>query len=130
MSVKQFIRFTGVGAIGTAGHYITLVFLVEAIDINAVPASLTGFVVGALINYRLNRTYTFRSNASHSIALPRFLTIAAMGALLNTAIMSVSIDQFKLHYLLAQILATGIVLIWGFLGNRLWTFRSTGKEHG
>ena len=129
MPVKQFLRFTGVGAIGTTGHYITLVLLVEAMDIDAVPASLAGFVVGALINYHLNRTYTFRSDVAHSIALPKFFTIAAIGALLNTLIMSLAINQFDLHYFLSQLLATGIVLVWGFLGNRLWTFNDAGKEH-
>ena len=130
MPVKQFLRFTGVGAIGTTGHYITLVLLVEVMGIDAVPASLTGFVVGALINYHLNRTYTFRSDVSHRIALPKFFTIAAAGALLNTLIMSLAINQLNLHYFLSQIMATGIVLIWGFLGNRLWTFNGAGKEHG
>lgn len=130
MLVKQFLRFSGVGAIGTTGHYITLVLLVEAADIDAVPASLAGFVVGALINYQLNRSYTFRSTVSHSIAIPKFLTIAVTGALLNTLIMSLAINQIKIHYFLSQILATCIVLIWGFMGNRLWTFNGAGKEHG
>ena len=130
MPIKQFLRFTGVGAIGTTGHYITLVLLVEAMNIDAILASLAGFVVGALINYQLNRTYTFRSDVSHSIALPKFFAIAATGALLNTSIMSLSIHQFRLHYFLSQLLATAIVLVWGFLGNRLWTFSSAGQEHG
>jgi len=130
MPIKQFLRFAGVGAIGTTGHYITLVLLVEVMNIDAVPASLAGFVVGALINYKLNRSYTFRSDVSHSIALPKFFTIAAAGALLNTVIMSLAINHFKLHYFLSQILATGVVLVWGFLGNRLWTFSNAGKEHG
>ncbi len=130
MPVKQFLRFTGVGAIGTTGHYITLVLLVEVMGIDAVPASLTGFVVGALINYHLNRTYTFRSDISHRIALPKFFTIAVAGALLNTLIMSLAINQLNIHYFLSQLMATGIVLVWGFLGNRLWTFNGAGKEHG
>jgi putative flippase GtrA len=129
MLVKQFLRFTGVGAIGTAGHYMTLVLLVEAAGVDAVPASLAGFVVGALINYHLNRSYTFQSDVAHRIALPKFFTIAAIGALLNTMIMSLAVHQFDLHYLASQVLATGIVLVWGFLGNHLWTFSNAGKEN-
>lgn len=124
MVVKQFLRFSGVGAIGTAGHYLTLVLLVEVAGVDAVPASLAGFVVGALINYHLNRTYTFRSDVAHRVAMPKFFTIAAIGALLNTLIMSLAVNQLGLHYLLSQVLATGIVLVWGFAGNRLWTFSS------
>ncbi len=127
MPVKQFLRFAGVGAIGTTGHYITLVLLVEAAGIDAVAASLAGFVVGALINYQLNRTYTFQSDVCHGVALPKFFTIAAIGAFLNTLIMSVAVNQFELHYFLSQVLATGIVLVWGFVGNRFWTFKSAGN---
>ena len=129
MLAQQFLRFTGVGAIGTTGHYITLVFLVEVLGIDAVYASFSGFVVGALINYHLNRSYTFKSDVSHSVALPKFFTIAAIGAILNTGIMAVMVNHLTLHYFLAQVLATGAVLVWGFLGNRMWTFASTGKEN-
>lgn len=130
MILQQFVRFTGVGAVGTAGHYITLLFLVEALGINAVPASLAGFVVGALINYSLNRCYTFRSVVAHTVAVPRFFTIAAVGAGLNTAIMSFLVVRLSFHYFVSQMLATGVVLIWGFVGNRLWTFNDAGKEYG
>jgi putative flippase GtrA len=44
-------------------------------------------------------------------------------------IMSLAINQLGIHYFVSQMLATGIVLVWGFLGNRLWTFKATGKEH-
>lgn len=129
MLVKQFLRFTGVGAVATSGHYITLILLVEFAGIDAVPASLSGFVLGALINYSLNRSYTFQSNVAHSIALPKFFAIAAIGALLNTMIISLAVNQLAIHYLISQVLATGIVLFWGFIGNRLWTFGSAGKEN-
>jgi putative flippase GtrA len=42
--------------------------------------------------------------------------------------MAVAIEFFKLHYLLSQVIATGVILIWTFLGNRLWTFKEAG--HG
>ena len=130
MLARQFLRFAVVGAIGTTGHYLTLVLLVELAGADAVPASLAGFVVGALINYQLNRSYTFGSDVAHRIALPKFFTIAAAGAVLNTLIMFMAIYQLGLHYFLSQVLATGMVLVWGFLGNRLWTFRSAGNEQG
>jgi len=117
----QFLRFSGVGAIGTSGHYATLLILVEFARVNSVIASGTGFVVGALINYHLNKEYTFRSAVSHRTGLPKFMTIAFIGLVLNT--MTMSIIAGKLHYLLAQIIATSMVLIWNFLGNKFWTFR-------
>ena len=30
--------------------------------------------------------------------------------------------KLGLHYLLAQLVTTGLVLVWTFAGNRFWTF--------
>lgn len=123
--VSEFTRFAGVGAIGTACHYVTFVSLVEAGGMNAVLASSAGFIVGALVNYILNHRYTFRSVAQHPVAAPRFFTVALVGMLLNGMIMGFLHGDFRLHYLLSQVIATGVVLCWNYLGSRLWVFRET-----
>ena len=120
--VAQFVRFASVGLLGTSCHYLTLMVLVGT-GLNPVTASACGFIVGALINYTLNRRFTFRSAIAHRTGLPRFLTIAGAGLLLNTTVMALLTVGLGLHYLLAQLVATGLVLFWNFFGNRLWTFR-------
>jgi putative flippase GtrA len=37
--------------------------------------------------------------------------------------MKLAIEIFIMHYLPAQMIATGPVLIWNFTGNYMWTFR-------
>ena len=54
--------------------------------------------------------------------MSKFFTIAFVGLLLNTIIMAIGVEILNLHYLLAQVVATGLVLFWNFTGNRLWTF--------
>ena len=122
MLLKQFLRFTGVGVIGTAGHYAILIIVVEVFSGDPVAGSTLGFLGGAIINYFLNRIFTFDSDASHVVALPKFLTVAAVGMAINVAIMAVLTKVFAIQYLLAQITATLLVLIWNFLANRYWTF--------
>jgi putative flippase GtrA len=119
---QQFIVFAGVGAIGTAGHYAVLILLVEWLGVAPTPASICGFAVGAVINYALNYHVTFASRRRHSHTLPRFLAIAAVGALINTAIMHLGTETFAFNYLLCQLAATGCVLVFGYIANRLWTF--------
>lgn len=119
---QQFLRFALVGAGGTTGHYIVLLTLVELRLAAPVPASATGFVVGAIINYFLNREYTFRSSVPHRSGLPKFLTIASIGMALNTSVMALMRTEFELQYVAAQIIATCSVMIWAFVGNRAWTF--------
>ncbi len=120
---RQFIRFACVGACGTAVHYALLVVLVEVLGMQPVVATTAGFAAGAGINYVLNRLVTFRSRTSHAAAVPKFMAIALSGAVANALLMWLLSTQLHWHYLLAQLLATGIVLCWNFIGNRYWTFR-------
>lgn len=118
----QFVKFAGVGAIGTTAHYLVLVALMELVGTHAVIASSAGALAGALVNYILNYRYTFRSSKRHSEALTKFLVIAGIGFLLNGLLMGLFTGRLSLHYFIAQIATTLAVLVWNFVGNRAWTF--------
>jgi putative flippase GtrA len=123
----QFLRFSGVGVVGTAVHYLVLIVLVSGLGLGAVPASVLGFSMGALVNYALNYHFTFRSQKAHRNAAPRFFLVAGVGLLLTAAIMELAAERIGLHYLLSQVVATGCVLLWTFSCNRWWTFREKGS---
>jgi len=120
--ILQFVRYGGAGAIGTAAHFATLAALVQFAGASPVSASTVGAIVGAAINYALNYRFTFASRRAHHVALPRFGAISAAGIVLNAAVLSALLEFAHLYYLVAQVVATGTVLIAGFLANRKWTF--------
>jgi putative flippase GtrA len=120
--VPPFIRYAGIGAIGTAVHYLTLIGLVRGFGTVPVVASTAGFVAGAFVNYALNHKFTFASERMHRVALPRFFAVAAAGLLLNGLVMAAILVIVPVHYLIAQVVATAVVLVTGFLANRRWTF--------
>jgi putative flippase GtrA len=124
----QFTIFSAVGGVAAIGHYGTLIALSELAGASPVPASLAGFVVGGIISYLLNYRFTFRSTKQHREALTKFLVVAAMGFVLNGAAMWLLTDRVNLHYLPAQLIATGLVLIWTFSCNRIWTFREKANK--
>jgi len=119
---ERFVKFAGVGAIGTAGHYATLLILVNLVRLDAVVSSSAGFVVGGIINYALNYKFTFRSQQSHASTAPKFFAIALGGFFLNGLAMTFFVNKLGIHYLLAQVVTTGLILIWTFLANHYWTF--------
>lgn len=119
----QFLRYALVGVAATIGHYGTLILLVESHAVDPVAASLAGFVVGGIVSYFLNRRFTFHaSERSHAAAAPRFALIAGVAFGLTGVLMHVFTEWSGLHYLVAQLVTTGIVLVWTFLANRFWTF--------
>lgn len=127
--LHRFLRFAAVGAVGTAAHYALLLALVEGAGVDPVAGSVAGFLLGAFVNYTLNRALVFRSDRAHAEALPRFLAVAGMGLGWNALLMYALVELAGVHYLLAQILTTAILLVWHYLGNALWTFRK-GAEDG
>ena len=122
--MRQFVKFTGVGFVSAIGHYGLLIALVQIAAVPAVPASAAGALLGAWINYSLNYRYTFRSTRQHRESVLRFAVVAAVGLVLNTLFMWVGVELIGAHYLLSQVVTTGLVLIWSFASNRYWTFHS------
>jgi len=123
--VDRFGRFLVVGLLATGVQYLVLVIGVEALGARPARASAAGFVLGAVVGYLLNRSYTFRSKVPHMTGAARFATVAAVGLAGNILFMVLLTGYLHLHYVLAQILTTAVVLLWNFAANASWTFRRT-----
>jgi putative flippase GtrA len=121
----QFGVFAVVGAVSTACHFATLWTLHQPLGVNLIVATTMGYLVGAVINYLLNRNITFSTaRTAHEAAVPRFATVVLAGMALNAGIMAVLERTAPgVNFLLRQCVATGIVLVFNFVLNRLWTFR-------
>lgn len=118
----QFVRFAGVGGIATALMYVLLAIGVEGLGWTAVVSSAAAYCISSVFNYWANYHFTFSSQARHASALPRFAAVAACGLAINAAIMWLLTEWIHWHYLVAQVLATGAVLLWNFFANRHWTY--------
>ena len=127
MILRQFIKFSGVGVVATAVPYATLFILVQLAGVYPVLASTAGFVLGAFVNYYLNYIYTFKSSKSHFEAMPKFFTVASVGLCLNAMIMEFCISFFGFPYIIAQLIATALVLLWNFAATRMWTFMESSS---
>ena len=119
----QFFWYVVAGGIATAVHYAVLIALVESSSLAAAPSAAIGTLCGAGVSYWLNRRMTFAdSSVKHVQALPRFMAIALLGALLNGMLVWLGVNTLGWHYLAAQALATVLVMGLTFRLNRLWTF--------
>jgi putative flippase GtrA len=124
----QFAKFASVGAVGTLAHYMVLIVAVELWQADAVLASSAGALAGASVNYVLNYSFTFASTKRHRDALPKFLLVASVGFILNGLLMTLITGVFQVMYLFAQFGTTISVLLWNYVGNRLWTFRHSPRS--
>jgi len=121
--LRQFLRFAAVGATGTAVQYAVLWAGVEWLAIPAAVASSIGFVLGSVCNYLLNYFFTFASTKSHAEAATKYYAIVSLAFCINFGMMVVLVHYWEWNKWLAQILATGVGLIWNFAGSRWWAFK-------
>jgi len=116
--------YVGAGGIATACHYCTTTLAVELAEIRPLVATIFGFSVGALVKYWLNYTLAFRSTAPHATTSSRFIVALALLMVINTVVFAILNEGFGIHYLIAQV-ATTIVLIGpGYWLHKEWVFDS------
>jgi putative flippase GtrA len=119
--MRHFVRYSTVGAVATAAHYLVLIACVEWGGWAAFLASGAGAVVGAQVAYVGNRWFTFAHTGAMSASWPRFQATALIGALIGMAVVALGV-RFGLYYVFAQVVATLLGLALTFAINRVWTF--------
>jgi putative flippase GtrA len=127
---REVARVTGYAASGfaaTAAHYGVMVALVHWAGWWEVAASSTGFLAGAAVKYPLNYWVVFKSSADHGRALIRFFVGLAAGFALNAALLAILLATLDTHYLVSQVLTTGLVTLVNYLLARNWIFRARSK---
>ena len=123
----EFAKATGYAASGfaaTGTHYVVMVALVHWAGWWEVAASCVGFLAGALVKYPLNYWVVFHSSAAHGKAIVRFAIGLAIGFALNGLILALLLATLDVHYLVSQVLTTGIVTLVNYLLARNWIFHA------
>ncbi len=134
---QRFLRFAVVGLSGTLLDFLVLTFLKEVVHLPTLPANTISYSCGTINNFILNRLWTFPEAREKHVAhqFVQFVVISLVGLALNDLLVTLLEDPLGLllgslerGYLPAKLVATGVVLVWNFLGNRVWTFREVGKS--
>ncbi|MBT4516531.1 MAG: GtrA family protein [Candidatus Komeilibacteria bacterium] len=118
-----FGKYATAGFIAAVIDFSILFVLTDFVGLHYLVSASISFMFAATVNYWINRHWTFKSSGKRRKQLPVFFTIAILGLILNNNIIYMSVEQFKLHYLLGKLLAAAIVTFWNFFGNKYLTFR-------
>lgn len=121
----KFIKFGVVGFSGMIIDFGTTWLLKEKVKINKYIANSCGFILAASSNYIFNRIWTFHShNAQIPVEYAKFLFISIIGLAINNLIIYILADKFKWNFYVSKIFAIGLVTIWNFSMNYIFTFTS------
>ncbi len=126
--LRRFILYSVAGVAAVATHYGVMVALVTWANLPEVAASSLGFLAGACVKYPLNYWTVFASRQRHRIAMPRFVLALAVSFALNALVFAVLLRALDVHYMVSQVLTTGVVLVVSYLLARYWIF--SGRDGG
>ena len=119
----KFIKFCIVGFSGVFVDFGVTYFFKEVVKLQKYIANAIGFTCAATTNYILNRSWTFKSQNPHIVQeFSRFFLIALIGLAINSAIIWLMNEKFKVNFYLSKLVATVIVTLWNFLINAYFTF--------
>lgn len=129
--VGRLVRFGIVGLSGTLLDFLVLTFLKEAAGFTTLLANTLSYSVGLINNFTWNRLWTYPDSRSKPLLtqLSQFAMVSLMGVMINNLIvlmlepsLGALIGNPEIGYLPAKVVATGVVVFWNFIVNRLWTF--------
>jgi putative flippase GtrA len=122
---SRFLRYFVFGAMAAMLQVATLVALVEVARLDKAIATTVAFYIAVVINYFLQKRYTFRSFESHWIAMPKFMCASTVGAFINVLIFTILADV--MHYSIAQFISLLIVFYINYSTSSVLIFRRKGR---
>lgn len=126
LSRDLLIKFLKFGIVGFTGLLVDFGFTYlfkEIFKVHKYISNAIGFTLAASSNYFLNRWWTFHStNPDIALEYGKFLFISLLGLGINTLVIWILNGKFKMNFYLAKLFAIGVVTIWNFFANLLFTF--------
>jgi len=109
LDLPRLMRF-GVVGVGCAILYAALAWMLTTQGgVAAVPASAAAYAAAGVVSYLGQKLFTFRSDAPHADAAPRFLAVFLVGVAIATAAPLLMTDRLHLPPLAAIVFTCGVV---------------------
>lgn len=119
----KFLKFGAVGASGVVVDFGLTWVSKEKVRIQKYMANAIGFTFAASSNYFLNRWWTFHSNNPElAIEYSRFLFFSVVGLGMNTMVIWFLVSKRSHNFYISKLFAIGIVTVWNFFVNLMFTF--------
>lgn len=121
--IFKFLKFGVVGFSGLIVDFGLTSLFKEIFHCNKYLSNTIGFVCAATSNYILNRLWTFQShNDAIGTEYMQFMFVSVVGLIINTFVLYVATDKFRLNFYFSKIIAIGVATVWNFFGNMFITF--------
>ena len=124
LSDSTMLRYFIFGSMAALSRLVALAILVEIGGMQKIVASVASFFISVVINYYLQKRFTFKSSESDLYALPKFLAVSLVGLGINVGIFALLLQI--VHYLVAQVIASVLVFLFNYSVSRMFIFLRGG----
>jgi putative flippase GtrA len=128
--LKVFVKAQFSAIAGGALDYLAMIFFTEAVGLHYTLSVAVGCMMGAAVNFSLNKAWSFRSaGRAYRFSLPqqlwRFLLVFAGSILLKMAGTGLFTALAHLDYRLSRLAADiPVALLFNYMLQRYWVFKA------
>mgnify|MGYP002855544733 CR=1 FL=1 len=121
--IWKFVKFSAVGLSGMVVDFGVTWLCKEKLHRNKYLSNSLGFVLAATNNYLWNRIWTFQSTSTQiPVEYGKFFIISLIGLGINNMIIYLLHGRLRWNFWLSKVTAVGVVTLWNFVMNNLFTF--------
>ena len=121
--MKQFFRFLTVGVCNTILGYCVIFASMYLANMSPESSNVTGYTVGLVASYILNRKYTFNSKQNRRSEIVRFLAVFVVAYASNFAVLVILIHRIGIHEGASQVLAGIVYVVASYIMNKYYVFK-------
>jgi putative flippase GtrA len=113
--VEQIIRYIITG-FGSAAIEFTLLFILRDIaKLSILAANTIALSIVFWFNFLMNRFWSFKSTGNIKKQLIMYLILFVFNLAASDIMMYIMTDKLSIQYLIAKVIATGIIVCWNFI---------------
>jgi uncharacterized membrane protein/putative flippase GtrA len=130
---RRLLQYVLVGALGLGINQGVLFLATGVVGLSYVIGGTLSRVVSVLANYGINDAWTWggRGDAGareYVVRGVKYVLTRIVGIGIGLGALVLFVELLGLHYLIANVLAVGVGIVWGFGASERWVWRSNDAE--
>lgn len=117
---KKLLKYLSVGILNTTVGF-GIIFGLMFLGISPEISNLSGYVVGIIFSYFMNKVFTFKSKSKNKLEFIKFIISMFIAYILNFTTLKICLN-LNINPYISQIISGGIYTATGYILSRFWVF--------
>ncbi len=128
-NIFKIIRYIISGGTAAIVDLVILYMLVEKLNITYILSAVIAFLVAFIVSFTLQKYWTFGDDSKKiNSQASKYFLVSAINLILNTILVFLFVEFLGLHYIISQIITSGLIALSSFYIYSLFIFRNNPQE--